>query len=319
MPESGETAQRIAILLLPSFSNLTLAALMEPLRVANMVARRPAYTWTITSQDGRSVVSSSGLAVDPDCAMAALGPHDAVFVIASYGAEKHTSQALLRWLRARAREGVALGGMETGAYVLARAGLLDGHKATTHWQDLSAFAERFPKVTVVPDRFVIARERMTSGGALPTLDLMLELLRRQHGLSLAIAVSSMFIYEQEYAGRDPQHMVSVGRLSWQDPVLLRAIRAMEEHIEEPLTIAAVARAAGVGPRELSRRFAVKLATSPKTYYTDLRLALGRRLLDHTDRSVSDIALTCGFGSGSAFARAFRATFNTSPSTTRRLP
>ena len=319
MAEIDGTVQRIAILLLPSFSNLTLAALMEPLRVANMVARRPAHTWTIASQDGQPVVSSSGLAVNPDCAMAALGPHDAVFVIASYDAEKHTSQALLRWLRAQARDGATLGGMETGAYVLARAGLLDGHKATTHWQDLSAFAERFPKVTVVPDRFVIARERMTSGGALPTLDLMLELLRRRHGLSLAIAVSSMFIYEQEYAGRDPQHMVSVGRLSWQDPVLLRAIRAMEEHIEEPLTIAAVAKQAGVGPRELSRRFAVKLGTSPKTYYTDLRLTLGRRLLDHTERAVSDIALTCGFGSGSAFARAFRATFGTSPSDLRRLP
>jgi len=319
MQTPGEPTQHIAIVLLPSFSNLTFAALVEPLRVANLTARRDAYSWTLVSQDGGPVASSSGLRVEIDLALADLGRADAVFVVASYEAEAHTTAPLLSWLRARARGGATLGGLESGAYVLARAGVLDGFKATTHWQDLSAFAESFPKIDVVPDRFAIDRGRITAGGALPALDLMLELLRRRHGLGLAIAVSSMFIYEQEHAGRDPQHMVSAGRLSWQDPVLLAAIRAMEENIEEPISIREVAGRAGVGVRDLARRFSAKLGIGPKTYYTDLRLSLGRRLLDHTDRSVSDIALTCGFASGSAFARAFRTAFNTSPSATRRLP
>ena len=314
-----EAERRYGILLLPAFSSLTLAGLMEPWRVANRLAHREVITWRIATEDGRAVASSSGLAVQPHAALAALEPVHAVFVVASYGAETHCTARVLTWLRAQARRGVRLGGMETGAYALALAGLLDGYKATTHWQDLSAFAERFPKIEVVPDRFVIDRARMTSGGALPTLDLALELLRRDHGLGLAIAVSSMFIYEQEYAGREPQHMVSAGRLAWQDPVLLRAIRAMEEHIEEPLPIETVAARAGVGVRELLRRFTVKLGTNPKAYYADLRLTLGRRLLEHTERSVSDIALACGFGSGSAFARAFRARFGTSPTDMRRLP
>ena len=318
-PARPEPARRYGILLLPAFSNLTLAGLMEPWRVANRLADRPVISWRIATEDGGAAVSSSGLSFTADAAMEALGPLEAVFVVASYGAERHTTPRILRWLRARARAGVRLGGMETGAYVLARAGLLDGYQATTHWQDLSAFAERFPKIDVRPDRFVVDRERMTSGGALPTLDLVLELLRRDHGLGLAIAVSSMFIYEQEHAGREPQHMVSAGRLAWQDPVLLGAIRAMEEHIEEPLAVAAIAARAGVGVRELLRRFRVKLGTSPKAYYADLRLALARRLLEHTERSVSDIALACGFGSGSAFARAFRARFAASPSEIRRLP
>ncbi len=312
-------AQQIAIVLLPSFSNLTLAALMEPLRAANLAARRTAYSWTLASQDGGPVASSSGLRVETDVSLAGLGPADSIFVVASFEAETHTTPALLSWLRARARRGAILGGLETGAYVLARAGVLDGFKATTHWQDLAAFAESFPKIDVVPDRFAIDRGRITAGGALPSLDLTLELLRRRHGLGLAMSVSSMFIYEQEHAGRDPQHMVSAGRLSWQDPVLLRAIRAMEEHIEEPIAIRGVAARAGVGERDLARRFAAKLDTSPKAYYTQLRLSLGRRLLDHTDRSVSDIALTCGFASGSAFARAFRASYGISPSDVRRLP
>lgn len=318
MTEQSETTH-FGVLLLPSFSNLTLAGLMEPWRVANRLAQRPVISWTLVTEHGGAVASSSGLRIAPHADMDSLGQAEAVFVVASYGAEKFSSPGILRWLRARARRGSIVAGMETGAYVLALAGLLDGYKATTHWQDLDAFAERFPKIEVLPDRFVIDRERMTSGGALPTLDLVLELLRRDHGLGLAIAVSSMFIYEQEHAGRDPQHMVSAGRLSWQDPVLLRAIRAMEENIEEPISIDAIAARSGVGVRELLRRFTVKLGTSPKSYYMELRLTLGRRLLEHTERSVSDIALACGFGSGSAFARAFRDRFAMSPSDLRRLP
>src|SRR5262249_33182161 len=170
---------------------------------------------------------------------------------------------------------------------------------------------------VLPDRFVIDRRRVTSSGALPTLDLMLELLRRDHGLGLALAVSSTFIYEQEHAGHDPQHMVAAGRLSWQDPLLVRAIRETEAHIDHPRAIAAIARATGVGTRELLRRFRLKLQTSPKTYYTHLRLGLGRRLLEHTDRPISEVALATGFGSASAFARAFRERFGMTPSALRR--
>jgi transcriptional regulator GlxA family with amidase domain len=319
MTAPDRDTHRYGILLLPSFSNLTLASLMEPWRVANRIAQRPVISWSLVTEHGGAVASSSGLRIAPHGAMETLERMDAVFVVASYEAEKYSSPAILRWLRAQARYGAVMGGMETGAYVLALAGLLDGYKATTHWQDLAAFTERFPKIDTVPDRFVVDRERMTSGGALPTLDLVLELLRRDHGLGLAIAVSSMFIYEQEHAGRDPQHMVSAGRLAWQDPVLLRAIRAMEDNIEEPVSIAAVAAQAGVGERELLRRFTLKLETSPKAYYTDLRLNLGRRLLEHTERSVSDVALACGFGSGSAFARAFRERFAMSPTALRRLP
>jgi transcriptional regulator GlxA family with amidase domain len=319
MPAIDRPPQRIAILLLPSFSNLTLAGLLEPLRVANRFARSPLFAWTIVTEDGRPAASSSGLRVAPDAAMEAAGPADAVYVVASYDAEKHISARIKRWLRARARAGVLLGGMETGAYVLAAAGVLDGYKATTHWLDLDTFAERFPAVAVVPDRFVVDRDRVTSGGALPTLDLVLDQLRRTQGLGLAIAVSSQFIYEPEHAGRDPQHMVSAGRLTWQDPVLGRAIRAMEENIEEPLPVEAIAARAGVGPRELLRRFRTKLRTAPKTYYAELRLTLGRRLLEHTDRPVGDIAVTCGFGSASAFARAFRGRFSTSPTAFRRQP
>jgi transcriptional regulator GlxA family with amidase domain len=316
---SAGRGRRIAILVLPSFSNLTLAALMEPLRAANRWAGRTLFEWSTVTERGEAIASSSGLRVVPDRSIDSLGPFDVLFVVASFDAERNTSQRIKQFIRASARAGKLVGGLESAAYCLAAAGVLDGHKATTHWEDLLDFAERYPAVAVMPDRFVIDGNRVTSGGALPTIDLMLELLRRDHGLSLALGVSSTFIYEQEHGSHDPQQMVAAGRLRWQDPLLVGAIRLMEENIENPMSINAIAESVGIGSRELLRRFSVKLKLSPKAYYAILRLTLARRLLEHTERPASEIAVTCGFGSASAFARAFRERFGMNPSTFRRRP
>ena len=312
-------AQRIAILVLPSFSNLTLAAVMEPLRGANRWAGSALFEWSTLSETGEAVVSSSGLRIVPDRSLAALDAFDALFVVASFDAERHTSSRIKQAIRAASRGGKLVGGLESAAYCLAASGVLDRRKATTHWEDLRDFAERYPAVTVMPDRFVIDGNLVTSGGALPTFDLMLELLRRDHGLSLALGVSSTFIYEQEHASHDPQQMVAAGRLRWQDPVLVGAIRLMEENIETPLPIEAIAAGVGIGARALLRRVPVKLQLRPQAYVPILRLALARRLLEHTDHPVSEIAVTCGFGSASSFARAFRERFGINPSNFRRRP
>ena len=309
--------RRIAILVLDGFSNLTLAALIEPLRAANRMAGRPLFAWTVLSEGGGPVASSSNLRLEADAAMADAGEADDLFVVASYEAEARATPAVRRFLRAAARRGTIIAGLESAPYVLALAGVLDGHRATTHWEDLRDFAERFPAVDAVPDRFVIDRHRITAGGALPTLDLMLDLLRREQGLSLALAVSSTFLYEGAHPGHDPQHMVAAGRLAWQDPLLVRAIRLMEANIEAPLPVEAIAAELGIGPRALLQRFTATLGTGPKAYYAELRLTLARRLLENTDRSVNDIAADCGFASGSALARAFRTRYGVNPAGARR--
>jgi len=311
------TPRRFALLVLPSFSNMTLAAVMEPMRVANRLAGRPVFTWQVLTESGASVASSSGLVVRPDAALADAAAADGLLAIASYDADRHATQPVRRALRAAARRGAAIGGMESAAYVLASAGVLDGFRATTHWEDLADFAERFPALQVVPDRFVIDRNRMTSGGALPTLDLMLELVRREFGPALALGVSSAFLYDRHQGPGDPQHMRAVGPLARRDRVLVRAIRVMERHIETPLPVAAIAGAVGVSPRELHRRFTAGLSVGPLAYYQELRLFLARRLLENTDHPVARVAVMAGFGSGSAFARAFRAQFGGSPSDVRQ--
>lgn len=303
---------RVAILVLPSFSNLTLAAVMEPLRAANRQAGRTLFTWSLITEQGRPIASSSGLRISPDRSLAEAGAFDWLLVVASFDAEAGASAQIRQFLRRAARQGSVIAGMESAAYVLALAGVLDGYRATTHWEDLQDFTERFPAIEVVPDRFVIDRRRLTSGGYLPSLDLMLEMLRREFGLGLALAVSSSFIYRAREAGDEPQPMVAIGRMGALDGDLQAAIRLMESHIEAPLSIAEIARRAGLSPRELQRRFVAAFGAAPKKYYLELQLVLARRLLEHADTPVVEIATACGFASGSAFARAFRARFGINP-------
>lgn len=303
----------LGFLVVPGFSNLVLAAALEPLRAANTLTGQELYRWPLFSLDGAPVATSSGLAIPVGAVLTAdPGPLKALMVIASYGAENHSSARLLACLRRLAAHGTALGAIESGAVVLARAGLLDGYRATTHWQDLDALAEQFPRVEAVPDRFVIDRDRVTIGGAAAALDFSLYLIGRHHGLDLALAVGSQFLYEQEHLPEDPQRIVALGRLGQRHPLIAQAVRMMEGAVETPLSIADIAATAGIERRDLERQFQRVLGTSPGRFYRALRLRIAGRMLALTDRPVGDVAVACGFASASSLARAMRRHAGRSP-------
>jgi transcriptional regulator GlxA family with amidase domain len=312
----GESS-RISILLVNEFSLMSLAATVEPLRAANRVAAQPLYRWRLFSRDGAPVLTSSGIPVHMHGAFDADEPCDMLFVVAAFNADRQAGP-LLRGLRRVARRGVPLVGIESGSWILGRAGVLDGHRATTHWEDLDEFAAAFPAVEVVADRYVLDRNRFTAAGAAPALDMILTMVRAQHGLAVALDVASVFIYDQRQTAEDPQPIVSLGRLATANPKLAEAIRCMQAHIEAPLPIEAVARRSGVSLRLLQIYFRKQLGMSPYTYYLDLRLAAARRMLQQTDHSATKVAMAHGFSSGSALARAFRARYGISPIDARAL-
>jgi len=309
--------RRVGILVLPNFSHLTLASVIEPMRVANKVTRRGLYQWQLIGIEGGPVESSSGIAIRIDTDIAQAVDCDTLFVVASFEVDRFISKDVVRFVRNFARTGATICGFETGAYLLAAAGILDGYRATTHWEDIDDFRQRFPRVHVVSDRFVVDRKRATTGGASPALDFMLDLIKRDHGLALAITISGVFIYDQDRAASESQHTISTSRLAHRDRKLAAAISLMEANIESPLGVRAIARQVGVGERELQRRFKARLGTTPLHFFNEMRLSLAYRLLEHTDRTVTDIAMSCGYGSGSAFARAFRTRFDRSPMSLRK--
>ncbi len=306
----------IDFLVLPDVSLLSLAATIEPLRAANRVAGRVLYRRRLLSPDGRAVPTSGGLPIPVEAPFSSDDARDCLVVVAAFNVATHARPPLLAALRRVARRSVTIGGVESGSWVLAMAGLLNGRSATTHWEDLEEFGARFPEIDVRPDRYVIDGARFTTGGASPALDLMLHLIRARHGHALALDVASIFIYDELRAAVDPQPMVSLGRLGREEPRVAAAIRIMEERIERPVAIPRVAQQAGIGARMLETLFARTVGMSPRGYYAALRLNAGRRLVLETQKSMTEIAAQTGFASASAFARSFRGRFGESPRAAR---
>jgi transcriptional regulator GlxA family with amidase domain len=244
---------------------------------------------------------------------------DVLMIVAGFRLEEQANADLLARIRRLAPQVRALGGVDGGSWFLARAGLLDGHAATTHWEDLEKFATRFPAIEVRRDRYVISGRIVTTGGAAPCLDMMLDLIRARHGTELALRVGGAFLYEPMHARTAPQQGVSAARIARNDPALGRAISLMQSGLEQPQPIAAIARDLGLSQRRLEMLFAKKLGTSPGRFFLDLRLDEARRMVTDTRMSMQEIALRCGFSSQMAFSRAFRARFSSTPSSLRSAP
>jgi transcriptional regulator GlxA family with amidase domain len=306
----------IDLLVVDGFSLMSLAATMEPLRAANRVSGRALYDWRLLSPDGRAPVSSSGVPLPVTSPLDPKVARDALVVVAAFEAQRRATGLGPR-LRAIARAGVPLGGIESGSWILAKAGLLDGYRATAHWEEVDEFAAVFPAVDVVADRFVIDRARFTAGGATPALDMMLHLIRVQHGMTIALNVASIFIYDQAHLPADRQSIVQVGRLGFMEPRLTAAIRLMEGSIEEPMSVVRIANEIGLSDRSMRMLFVRHLGAAPQVYYLDLRLDAARRLLQQTRRGLMEIAVACGFASASTFSRAFRRRYGRSPRELRR--
>lgn len=311
----GQAPFAVDFLVLDQFSLLPLASAMEPLRAANRVSGRPLYRWRLLSLDGGDPVSSSGVRLPVEGRFRPEDPRDLAFVVAAFEPDRVGRPALPALRRMRS-QGSMLAGIEMGGWVMARAGLLDGRRATVHWEELDAFAAAFPAVHVVRDRHVIDGNRITTGGASPAMDLMLTMIRAQHGPAVALDVSSVFIYDEAHAGRDPQPVVSVGRLDQRDARLTAVIRMMEAQRDAVLPITAFAAQVGMTVRGLQKLFLRHLDCAPAAYYAGLRMAEARRKLMQTALPVMDIALESGFRSASAFSRAFGRHYGVTPRTIR---
>ena len=314
----NEQPCEIVILVAPKYSQLTLAALVEPMRMANTVSDRRLYNWTLCSDGRDKVESSSGftLAIDED--IAGIGDCDALFVVASYEARRFVSSRVTSFLRKAARTETLVGGLDAAPYILAEAGLLDGYRATTHWDDLADFQERYPRIDVVSERYVVDRRRATTSGSLPSFDFTLDFIRQRDGLVLAMKVSGNFLYDQARPGSEPQFMVATSRIATRHPKISKVIKLMEQTLQAPLPMAELAASVGLSERSLLRRFREALNVSPHQYYRELRLDTGRRLLDNSALSVTEVALACGFDSRAAFTRAFKEVFGTPPSRHRAM-
>ena len=304
-------------LLLPEFSFIGFAALVEPLRIANRF-QPGAYQWRMVSSDGQPVTASNGIALHPEARLADLSDASVVFAIASFNPLNHYSTAIGRLLQQRVQQGASLGAIDTGCFVLAEAGLLKGQSVTLHWEAVPAFQERYPQVQVQGEvRFTLSPHLMTSAGAMASIDLMLEVICRDHGNALALQVSEQLVSGWVRERADHQRLQISARYKVHNAKVVQVIGRMEQHIETPVSSDALATPIGVTRRQLERLFQEHMGVSPLQFYLRLRLERARHLLRQSSMGVIEIGLACGFASASVFSRAYRRQYAAAPSEDRK--
>jgi transcriptional regulator GlxA family with amidase domain len=314
---TSDETRRIGIVLVPDFALASFSMVIEPLRIANRLSGRKLYDWSLLSAEGGPVLSSAGI----ELATSAIAEtrdtlYDLAFVCAGFHPERFRPAGVLNWLRRHHRLGRMVGAVSTGTFVLARAGLLDDHRCTVHWDFRSALAELYPNLEVTDDLFVMDRGIVTSAGSIAALDLMLRLIAEQHSLAFSKAVAEQFVHARARNPAEQQRGDLIHRLGSAKPLLIAAVKRMEETLDRPLSPADLARELGLSQRQLERHFRHELGRTPLAYHRDLRLDQARRLLSQTSLPVTEIALSCGFGSPSHFAQLYRTRFGKLPNEER---
>ncbi|MEO0372162.1 MAG: GlxA family transcriptional regulator [Pseudomonadota bacterium] len=310
--DSDAGSQRFVFVLLDNFSLLCFAAALDCLRIANRMADRELYRWAFAGEGGETVECSAGTRFQLDLGLEELNRDDTLLLCGGTNVQYTATKKMLNWLRREARRGLVVGGLCTAAYVMARAGLLDGKKATIHWENHDAFLEEFEEVELTKSVFVTDGNRMSTAGGTSSVDLMLKLIADRHGEKLANAVADQLIYASIRTDQDTQRLSVPTRIGVRHPKLSQVIQMMEANIEEPISPALLAKEVGMSTRQLERLFRRYLNRSPKRYYMELRLQKARNLLMQTDMTVINVALACGFASPSHFSKCYRSHYNTTP-------
>ena len=311
--------QSIALVLVPDFTMMPVTSAIEPLRLANRMADKQLYKWTLHSLDGQPVAASNGILTMVNGDLESVPQDAAVIVCGGLDIQRHTDKRLLSWLRKVSRRGVDIGAVCTGAHVLAEAGLLDGYKCTIHWENLPGFTEAFPDIDITGGLFEIDEDRFTSAGGTTALDMMLSLITSQHGPDMAAQVAETVLHSPIRHHSENQRLSLPARIGARHPKLVAIIERMEENLEDPLSPSLLAKQAGLSTRQLERLFRRYLDRSPKRYYLELRLKKARSLLLQTDMSVINVALACGFSSPSHFSKCYRAFYGRTPYRERGVP
>ncbi len=311
-PRPGEGPKRFVFVLLDQFTMLCFSSAVEALRIANRMSGRELYQWSLVGEGGDYAQCSAGIWYRLDGDLDEVRREDVVLLCGGIDVAGATTKRLLSWLRREARKGPVIAGLCTAGYTLAKAGLLDGKRATIHWENQDSFAEEFEEVTLTKSVFVVDGNRITTAGGTASIDLMLKLIAEDHGEELANLVADQLIYTSIRTDQDTQRLSIPTRIGVRHPKLGAVIRMMEQNIEDPISPSQLAEDVGMSTRQLERLFRRYLNRSPKRYYMELRLGKARNLLMQTDMSVINVALACGFASPSHFSKCYRAHYDTTP-------
>jgi transcriptional regulator GlxA family with amidase domain len=319
MSSLSKVKRSIVFFLVPDFSMIAFTMAIEPLRLANRMLGYECYRWRLASYDGKPVKASNAVSVEVNTSLTderrnLFGENrpSMVFVCSGIDVEKYDNKSVLAWLREEHNRGVAVGGLCSGAHILAMAGLLSGKRCAIHWENLPGFSEAFPKAEVYADLYEIDGTIHTCAGGTAALDMMLGLIGQDHDDNLVNRICEMALTDRVRNPHDRQRLPLRARLGVQNAKVLSIIELMEAHLAEPLSLLEIADGAGLSRRQIERLFRQEMGRSPARYYLEIRLDRARHLLIQSTMPVVEVAVACGFVSASHFSKCYRELYNRSP-------
>lgn len=307
---SSPLTQSLAFILMPGFSAIAFFAALEPLRIANRLAGQELYAWTIRAPDGDFAEASNGMQLRCDGPLSDV-PHLLV-ICAGFDPLDHARSALLGQIRRLWRAGCQIGAIDTGAFVLAEAGILGRETITLHWEAAEEFRRRYPQIPVSTELYERHSRLMTCAGGTAAMDMMLDGIAASHGIALAQAVSDQLIHDRIRPPTEPQRTALGLQAQYAGRAVQRLVVAMEHGIGLGRSLATILKAEGIHRRQAERLFLASMGMTPGRYYRELRIRHAVELMRQTRMTVHEAALAVGFSSQPVFSRACRQHFGMSP-------
>lgn len=297
------------LILQPEFPINALILATEVLRIVNQNSGRELVRWRIVSEDGQPVRASSGMWIQADCDLAQMPRADYTLLFEGNLPTQRNSPKLLNQLRAAARFGGTVGGIDTGAFALAQAGLIGERETVLHWEAAPTFRERFPETETRNQLYLIDGKRISCAGGVATLDMMLDVIGRIYGSAMANEVADALVHTPRPAHATQRLGDAAGpKKSLSD----RIVAVMESNLDFPLDLDGIAAKLGVSSRTVVRECRRSFGETPMRLYLRIRLQAARNILFYEEFSIKEVAVACGFSYPAVFSRAFRAQFKQTP-------
>lgn len=320
--QSLERTSRIVFVAGPGVEILDLVGPLQVFARATELFRRenpgspPIYSVeVVTISQQRSLLANCGLRMTADKTFREVrGKIDTLLVAGGDAIEQNQiSPDAVRWLKKIGKRIRRIGSVCTGAMFLARAGLLDGRRATTHWDWCQTLIKRAPKANVDPDPIFVRDENVyTSAGVTAGMDLALALVEDDHGSRLALQVARNLVLYLRRPGGQSQFSAALS-LQETDRKPLRELEAwVLDNLDKPLTVPALAERVAMSPRNFARVFAKEIKTTPAKFVERLRVETARRRLEESQNSMETIAGECGFGNVNSMRNVFQRTLKIPP-------
>lgn len=311
---------QIGFLIFPGFPMACLTSMIEPLRAANEISGKDAFSWKLVSESGERVEASAKVWFEPDLRLEDCDGLDQLFVLSGPSSRFENATTSEGRLRKFARHGLTMGAVSGGVFPLARAGLLSGHVTSVHWCYEAAFAAEFPRLEATEDVIMIDKDRLTASGAAAAFDLSLLLIQETLGADVATEVACWFQHPLVRGQGVTQRKPTLAAESTHDmlpPIVRKAVEIFSDHIEDPINISDVADQLGVSVRQLERLFDRATGNTPGGYYKSLRMHKARQLLLYSKNTLIEIAREVGYATGPSMSKRYQEVFGIHPEEDRK--